>query len=346
MTDQVRGRSGPPSVSFDPRARPTAALARGPARDRVLRVVGIGLVAAIAMACSAGDPGRPNVSNADPTRDKLAQVLARGTLVAYAELDYPPQSIRVDGGKRAAATRCLANQITADEVTGFDVETTKLVAKALGVEACFIQPTWTEVTAGGWGDRFDLVYGSGAINATRMERLWMTAPYYYIPQRFVVPKDSAATRPGDLDGKRIGTCASCTVESYLKGSLSIPGVELVQKVKNPKLVSYETEGPGLDSLAAGEIDAFLTAEPVGAQAIKDGRPFRLLDEAAFSMYPTGFIDKSSGLSVKAFAERVNAIIAAAHADGTLKAMSVQWFGRDYTSAAATFDLSKLEQVIP
>ena len=174
----------------------------------------------------------------------------------------------------------------------------------------------------------------------------MTTPYYYIPQRFIVPASSAARVPADLDGKRIGTCTSCTVESYLKGTLKIPGVELIQKVKNPKLVGYETEGPGLEALAKGEIDAFLTAEPVGAQAIKDGRPFRLLDEAAFSMYPTGFVDKASGLAVKAFVGKVDEIMVAAHANGVMKALSMKWFGVDYTTKAAVFDLTKLGQAIP
>ncbi|MEO5939996.1 MAG: transporter substrate-binding domain-containing protein [Candidatus Limnocylindrales bacterium] len=304
------------------------------------------MVMLVATACGAGTAGRSTAPSADPTKDKLAQVIGRGTLVGYAELDYPPQSIRVDGAKRAAVTKCQANQITAGEVTGFDIETTKLVAKALGVEACFIQPSWTEVTSGGWGDRFDLAYGSGAINATRMEHLWMTLPYYYIPQRFVVQLTSSAKTAPDLDGKRIGTCTSCTVESYLKGTLKIPGVDLIQKVKNPVLVGYETEAPGLEALAAGKIDAFLTAEPVAAQAVKDGKPVRLLDEPAFSMYPTGFVDKSSGLSVKALVDRVDAIMATAHEDGTMKAMSMQWFGQDYTTQAASFDLSKLAQVVP
>ena len=93
-----------------------------------------------------------------------------------------------------------------------------------------------------------------------------------------------------LAGKRIGTCTSCTVESYLKGTLQIPGIDLVQKVKDPVLVGFETEGPGIDALAAGKLDAFLAAEPVGAQAVKDGKPVRLLDESAFSMYPTGLVD--------------------------------------------------------
>ena len=165
-------------------------------------------------------------------------------------------------------------------------------------------PTWTEATAGNWNDRMDIVYGSGAINATRMEHLFMTQPYYYVPQRFVVRADSPYQTPSDLDGKTIGTCSSCTVESYLKGTLEIPGVDLVQKVKDPKLDGFETEAPGIEALAAGELDAFLTAEPVAQQAIDDGMPLRLLDETAFSMYPSGFVDKGSSLSEKAFVDRV------------------------------------------
>jgi polar amino acid transport system substrate-binding protein len=300
----------------------------------------------VAGACSAGPPASAGAPSADPTKDKLAQIVARGTLVGYAELDYPPQSIRVDGAARAAQTRCLPDQITAPEVTGFDIETTKLVASKLGVEACFIQPAFTEVTAGSWTDRLDIVYGSAAINARRMTVLWMTQPYYFIPQRFIVPVGSAAQKLSDLDGKRIGTCTSCTVESYLKGTLRIPGVDLVQKVKDPVLVGFETEGPGIDALAAGKLDAFLAAEPVGVEAVKGGKPVRLLDESAFSMYPTGLVDKGSSLSETAFVDRVNEIIRAAHADGTLKAMSMQWFGVDYATPAAAFDLSKLAQEIP
>ena len=319
---------------------------RGTSRARA-RAGRVAMIAALALAAAACSGGAASVASkgADPTTDKLAQITARGTLVGYAELNYPPQSIKVVGAIRATTTKCLPNQITAQEVTGFDVETTKLVAKALGVEACFVQPTWTEVTSGGWNDRFDLVYGSGAINATRMEHLYMTQPYYYVPQRFIVRSDSPAKQASDLDGKTIGTCTSCTVESYLKGTLVIPGVDLVQKVKDPKLAGFETEAPGLEALASGKVDAFLTSEAVGLEAIKEGKPFRLLDEPAFSMYPTGFVDKSSGLSVASFVARVDEIIAAAHTDGTLKAMSMHWFNKDYTTPAGQFDLSKLNQQV-
>jgi ABC-type amino acid transport substrate-binding protein len=317
-------------------------LIHGP-RPRLTR---LGLVAAAIFVLGACGGGAVGSRSADPTKDKLAQILSRGTLVEYFEADYAPQSFAVAGAARAATTKCAPNQITAAEVTGFDNEITKLIAARLGVEACFVAPTWTEVTSGNWGDRWDIAYGSGAINATRMEHLWMTQPYYYIPQRFVVLRDSPFQKPSDLDGKTIGTCTSCTVESYLKGTLQIPGVTLTQKVKGPKLAGFETEAPGLEALAAGKLDGFLTAEPVAAQAIKDGKPFRMLDETAFSMYPSGFIDKGSALHERAFYDRVNDIVRSLHADGQLKALSMQSFGVDYTTAAAAFDLSLLKQVVP
>ncbi|HET7725964.1 MAG TPA: transporter substrate-binding domain-containing protein [Candidatus Limnocylindrales bacterium] len=298
---------------------------------------------AVAAACTAS-PAAP--TTADPSRDKLAQILHRGTLVEYFEADYAPQSYAVEGVTRAADTRCAPNELTAAEVTGFDNEITKLIAADLGVEACFVSPTWTEVTGGNWGDRWDIAYGSGAINATRMEHLWMTQPYYYIPQRFIVREDAPFQVPSDLDGKAIGTCTSCTVESYLKGTLEIPGVDLRQKVRGPSLVGFETEGPGIDALVAGGIDAFLAAEPVGRQAIDEGKPLRLLDEPAFSMYPSGFIDKGSALDTRALFMRINEIVAGLHRDGKLRALSEQFFGVDYTTEAAAFDLAVLGQTGP
>src|SRR6476469_9349304 len=281
------------------RARPWRAARRGGLAAAVVCVV------LVAGGCGgSGGAGTAGAATADPAKDKLASILARGTLLEYFEPDYAPQSMAVAGAARLAGTKCATNQLTAPEVTGFDNEITKLIATQLGVEACFVSPTWTEVTSGNWADRMDIAYGSGAINATRMEHLWMTQPYYYIPQRFLVRDDATFQQPSDLDGKTIGTCTSCTVESYLQGTLDIPGVKLVQKVKDPKLAGFETEAPGIDALVAGDVDAFLTAEPVAAAAIADGKPLRMLDEPAFSMYPTGFIDKGSALDEKAFYDRV------------------------------------------
>ena len=282
---------------------------------------------------------------ADATKDKLAQIQARGTLVEYFEDDYPPQSMKVTGATRPAGTKCADNQLTAAEVTGYDNEVPKLIAKELGVEACFVEPTWTEVTAGNWGDRWDIAYGSGSINEDRMQRLYMTQPYYAVPNGYFVAKASQYRHASDLDGKTIGSCADCSHELYLKGELVIPTVDIVLNVKHPKLVTFETEAPGLAAAAKGKIDAFLAADPVGEARIEEGAALRELPETAFTYYPSGFVDKSSGLSVKPFVDRVDEIIQGFHEDGTLNQLSEKWFGTDYASAAQDFDIGGLSQEV-
>ena len=309
----------------------------------------LGIALAGSAGCGDDDAARDAppaaAQGADPDTDKLAQILARGTLVGYHEYDYPPQSMEVKGATRPAGTKCAETQLTASEVTGFDNETTKLVAKGLGVEACFATPTWTEVTAGNWGDRWDIAYGSGSINADRMERLYMTQPYYAVPNYYFVAADSPTRHATDLNGKRIGACASCSHEAYLNDELEIPGIDISVNVDDPQLVTYETEQPGLAATAQGKVDAFLAAEPVGQAQVKRGIDLRPLPEVAFTYYPSGFVDKSSGLDSRAFVDKVNEIVQAAQADGTLQKLSRRFFARDYIAAAAAYDIHAIGQKV-
>jgi polar amino acid transport system substrate-binding protein len=281
----------------------------------------------------------------DASADKLAQVLARGTLVLFTDPKYPPQSFAVKGAKRPSSTKCAANQLTAAEMAGYDADTGKAVARKMGVEPCFVAPSWTEVTAGNWGDRWDLAYGSGAIALDRMNVLYMTQPYYSTPANFFVPKSSTAKSAADLSGKKIGACAGCTMEEYLRGTLDLPGPKFKVVVKNPKIVTFDTEIPGLAATAKGKLAAFLCSEPVGSGAIKDGAALRMIAAPAYYSYKTGYVDKKSGLSVGPFVARVNQIIAGLHADGTLKRLSIKYFGKDYATKAGAFDLSTIGQTV-
>lgn len=325
---------------------PASHLARSSGGVAAVAAVCLALGGLVAGCAGGGDgtAGPTSAPSADPAKDKLAQVLARGTLVLSTDLEYPPQSYGVDGASRADDTRCAQDQLTADEVAGYDADTGKAVAAALGVEPCFVTPPWTEITAGNWGDRWDISYGSGSINADRMMRLWMTQPYYAVPNLYFVRSDSPYQAASDLDGGEIGACASCSHEYYLNGELEIPGVEVVLNVEDPAVVTYQTEVTGLEALGDGELDAFLCAEPVGEQAIADGLDLRSIEELAFTYYPSGFVDKSSGLDARAFVERVNEIVRGLHADGTLEDLSMEYFGEDYATAAGEFDLDAIGQV--
>ncbi len=204
---------------------------------------------------------------------------------------------------------------------GYDVETGKLVAAKLGVEPCFVVVPFDEVIAGGWGDRFDVAWGSGAMTTSRMEKLYVTQPYYTTPANFFVKKDSTYQTPADLDGKQIGACSGCTHEQYLRKTLALPGETLTYAVTDPKIVTYATEPPGLDAVAAGKIDAFLCSQPVGAEAIAKGGDLRMLDTPAFYTYKTGYIDRSMTLAPQAFLAAIDGAIRDLEASGELKAAS-------------------------
>ena len=316
------------------------------------RLASTALLAALLLtsaSCSSGGGNggsSPSAAVGDPSTDKLAQILARGTLVLSTDPAYPPQSYRVKGAKRLAGTKAAANQFTANQIAGYDADVGKLVAKGLGVEPVFVAPTWTEITAGNWGDRWDISWGSGAINTDRMKRLWMTQPYRAEPQEFFVRKDSPCQVPSDLNGKSVGACTSCTDEFYLEGTLQIPNLDVVQKVKDPKIVLFETEWPGLKAVGQGRVDAYLAAQAVGEQAVAEGMPLRPLKEEAFTMYLTGFVDKSSTYSQEAFVDRVDQIVSGLLADGALKRLSLKYFGKDYATAAGGYDFASLRQSIP
>jgi polar amino acid transport system substrate-binding protein len=304
------------------------------------------VLALLLAACGGGTSAAPSSTGGDPTKDKLAQVLARGTLILFTDPDYAPQSFQVKGATRAATTKCAPNQLTAPEMSGYDAETGKLVAAALGVEPCFVTPPFDEVIAGNWSDRWDVAWGSGALTASRMQKLYVTQPYYSTPANFFVLASSSYTKPSDLSGKQIGACAGCTHEQYLRKTLALPGVTLRYAVSDPKVVTFATEVPGLDALAAGKIDAFLCSQPVGAAAIAKGAPLRMLDEPAFNTQKTGYVDRGMSLAPGPFLDRINAAIRDLHAQGKLKELSVKFFGVDYASAAAAFDLTAIGQKVP
>ena len=310
------------------------------------RGLGVGLIALFTVVACSGAATPTAAPSADPTRDKLAQVLARGTLVLWTDPDYAPQSFAVPEASRLATTKCAPNQMTAPEVSGYDAEVGKLVAAAWGVEPCFVTAPFDQVIAGGWGDHWDIAWASGALSADRMQQLYMTQPYYSTPANFFVRADSPYQKPSDLDGKKIGACSGCTHELYLKGTLALPGESLTPAVQDPQIVTYASETPGYEDLAAGTIDAFLSSQTVGLAAIADGKPLRMLEPAAFFTQKTGYVDRALTLDPVAFLDRIDSTISDLHAQGKLKALSMQFFGADLASAAAAFDLASVGQKVP
>jgi polar amino acid transport system substrate-binding protein len=290
-------------------------------------------------ACAKATPAAPT--------DKLAEIMARGTIIVSTDPAYPPQSELVENSTRAANTKCTADQHTSSELTGFDIDTSVAIAKKLGVEACFVTPEWTMITGGSWANRWDISVGSMTVTPERMEKLYFTQPYYTTPAAFFVYKDNTTyTQPSDLSGKKIGACSGCTYDSYLAGTLTIPGEKITLVVNNPQFVGYETDINAIQDLALGDglrLDAVLTALPTGQGAINDGLPLRQLGDAVYFEYLAAAIDKTLTPDPVPLAKKVTEVIQQLHSDGTLLQLSQKYYGMDLTTAAGAFDINSLKQ---
>jgi polar amino acid transport system substrate-binding protein len=275
--------------------------------------------------------------------DYLAEIMKRGTLIISTDPAYPPQSELVENATRPAGTKCAADQHTANEFKGFDIDTAVEIAKRLGVEACFVTPDWTLIVAGSWSDRWDISVGSMTITPERMKALYFTQPYYTTPAAIFVNTDNKTyTKPEDLSGKKVGACSGCTYESYLDGTLVIPGEKIDFLIKNPQFKGYDTDTSALQDLALGDgvrLDAVLTAEPTGQTFIKNSKSIKELGGPIFFEYLAAAIDKKHSKDPISFVKKVSEVIQQMHSDGTLLKLSQQYYQTDLTTAAAKFDIN-------
>ena len=301
------------------------------------------LLASLLIAC-----GPAAVTSAPVSDDKLAEILARGTLVIATDEDYAPQSKLIESSAPAAGTKCAPTQYTANQFTGFDVATAVTIADELGVEACFVTPPWSQLIAGNWQNNWDVHVGSVAITFARMESLYFSQPYYATPTVALVHVDNTSIEKiEDLSGKRIGVCAGCNIEAYLNMDLKMPGQEIQYRIQNAKISAYENEPPALDDLAQGDgviLDSVLTLLPVARSAIESGKPFKMLDEPIIFAYAAITLDRINNRSPERLLAEITRIVQEMHSDGRLKNMSMQYIGIDLTQEAAAFDLSKIEQL--
>jgi ABC-type amino acid transport substrate-binding protein len=314
-------------------------------RRRTISATGIAVIAAVAVSAAVAKPLATRRAAADPSTDKLAQILARGTVIMATDPAYPPQSYQVKSATRLAHTKCAANQLTANQMAGYDADTSKLVAKALGVEPCFVAPTWSEMISGHWNDRWDIAFVSMGITYERMARVYFTEPYSAEAERFFVAKSSRYESVGQLSGKRLGGCGGCFAQAYIQRTLKLPGQPLTYRVRNATFVGYDVERNGLTDVAHDKLDAFLCGVAVGGKAIKEGLPLRAVGGDQYVAYLSGAIDRFSGRHVHAFAARVSDIVRKLQATGTLRRLALHYFHTDFATPARSFDIARLQQAI-
>ena len=285
--------------------------------------------ALVAAACSdepetttPGGSGATGTSSESPAaeQDLLARIQADGVIRVATDQKYKPQSWY---------------DTKSGEWKGFDVEVAQEVAKRLGVTAEIEHQEWDLVTAGSWNDRWDMNVGSMTVTKERSSIFSFTPAYYYTPASIAVHSDNTSINDltTDLDGMKVCVGSSTTYESFLEQQLNIPGYTFDYVIDDPQIITYATDTDALDNLALGDgarCDAAMTALPTIEQYIADGGPVKVVGDPLYGEPLSIAFDKESPIDNASLVEAVSAIIDEMHADGTLTALSMKWYGEDIT----------------
>lgn len=256
------------------------------------------LALALAGCTTAGNGGETPV---DPKDDgSLARVLGENLFAVAGSGGYAPFNF-MDG----------------DNVVGFDVETGEAIAQRLGVELNYITTAWDGITEGVRTGRYDAVLGSMAITPERLETVSFTVPYYYSGAQLVVLNDAGITDPSQMKGKVIGVTTGTTFATDVEAL----GAEVIL---------YEDDAQTLMELLNGRVDGVITDRLVVIRAIGEmpgGERLSMVGEILRLEEMALAVNKND----VELLEKLNEILTAMHADGTLQLISQSWFdGMDIT----------------
>lgn len=238
--------------------------------------------------------------------DLLTTVKARGTLKIAMEGTYPPFNFK---------------DLKANQLAGYDVDVATLLAGRLGLKPEFVTTEWSAILAGLAAGKFDVVISQVGINPKREQTFDFSEPYTYSNPQLIVRKNDKANYASldALKGKKLGVGQGSVYEQQAK---AVPGIEVK---------SYPAAPEALQDLAFGRIDAALNDSLMVAYLLNHSKLPIQAGARIGNVERMGIPIRKGNPQLKA---ALNKALAEAQADGSLKKISVKWFGSDVSRPAA------------
>lgn len=205
-----------------------------------------------------------------------------------------------------------------NELTGYDVDIIKEVAKRLDVEVVFKEYNVDgQITSVAKGES-DLAANDFSLNGERKKKFLLTSPIKYSFDSMIVRKsdNSGIASLDDLKGKK---AAGEPNTNYMK----------IAEKYGATLVTYDnaTNDQYLTDVANGRTDVILNdyyLQKMSVGALPD-IPVKILENVYFNATTSGFLLKKESV---ALADKINETLKEMQQDGTLKKISETYFQTD------------------
>jgi cystine transport system substrate-binding protein len=237
--------------------------------------------------------------------DLLANAKARGTLKIAMEGTYPPFNFKDQ---------------KSGQLAGYDVDVAQLLAARLGLKPEFVTTEWSAILAGLAAGRYDVIISQVGITPKREQAFDFSTPYTYSSPQLIVRKNDTARYASlaDLKGKKVGVGQGSVFEQQAK---AVPGIDVK---------SYPGAPENLQDLATGRVDAALNDSLMVSYLLKNSRLPIQAGARVGAIERVGVAFNKGNPQFKAALDK--ALLDAA-ADGSLKAISIKWFGSDVSRPA-------------
>jgi polar amino acid transport system substrate-binding protein len=242
-----------------------------------------------------------NALAADASWDK---VKAKGVLVIGIDDAFPPMEFRNEK----------------NELTGFDIDASRELAKRLGIKVTHQPTKWEGVILSLKANKFDIIWSAMSITPEREKEIAFTKPY-------ILEKQIMVVKAGNNNIKSVKNLGVKNVVGVQLGSTSEEALKKLN-VNFREVKRYDKNTSAFMDLKIGRIDALAVDELVGRYYLSQ-RPgeFRVLPEPLTSE-PIGIGLRKEDVALKA---KIQKTLDAMFADGTMKKISLKWFGDDITT---------------
>ena len=204
------------------------------------------------------------------------------------------------------------------DLTGYDIEVTKAVAKEMGYQVKFKETQWDSMFAGLDSGRFDMVANQVGVNDERKKKYIFSEPYTYSEAVLVVGENNKDIKSfDDVKGKKL---AQTFTSNYGK----------LAKSKGAELTKVEGFNQAMDLLQSKRVEATFN-DNVSYYDYKKQKPNAKIKaikgNAEQSENAFVFSKKTDDVTV----DKVNKALKKLRDNGELAKISKKWFDKDVST---------------
>ncbi len=252
-------------------------------------------------ACSAEEETTTDTNAATGEDNSLQAVLDSGKFILGLDATFKPMGFTDEQ----------------DNIVGFDIDLAEEVCKRMGVELVKQPIDWDTKEQDLDAGKIDCIWNGMSVTAERAEIMNLSDPYMKNDMSFVVKTDSAIASQADLDGKTVAVQSGSSAQTILlESGLNVTPVELATNVEC------------LQQLELDLVDAVFMDSVVANYEITS-------EQKAYTVLPDGLSPEEYAIGFRkndqALRDEVQKILSEMKADGTVAAISTEWFGTDITT---------------